>query len=66
MEIAAKTLPTHMMPFFITTGIQLPKTTNNKVDKIRLKSLILKDASNVQPLSLETLWEQYTGQKPHM
>ena len=66
MEIAAKTLPTHMMPFLITSGIQLPKTTNNKVDKIRLKSLILKDASNVQPLPLETLWQQYTGQKPHM
>ena len=66
MEIARKTLSSHMIPLLITTGDQLPKTSNNKVDKIRLKSLILEDASRLQPLPLEILWEQYTGQKPHM
>ena len=66
LELAAKNLPTHMMPFLIATGTQLPMTTNNKVDKVQLKALILDDTNQRPVLSLKQLWKRYTCHDPHM
>ena len=66
MDIAAKHLPTHMMPLLIGTGTQLPLTTNNKINKIQLRALILSEATQHHTLSLEQLWKRYTGHDPNM
>ena len=54
------------MPSLIATGTKIPMTTNNKIDRGSLKSLIMAESVKTPSLSLETLWMRYTGQNPNM
>ena len=66
MQMASKKLPSNMMPSLIASGMKIPMTTNNKIDRGSLKSLIMAESAKTPSLPLETLWKRYTGQNPNV